>query len=589
MTNMLHQYWHHSRGRLGHIRGRRALVLVVVLVMVALLALLGASFTFFVHANLSTAIAEQERFQARMAAESGVQRAIVMLTRDPDDPSHTSDVGVWYDNPDEFRGAVVAGGEGEDPEAAGSATFRQRTDQETTYDPHAKPVWRFNVVARNYDDPETVRYGVTDECSKLDINLATAAQLQWLFEQVIPVDTENPVDIGVLVDSLLDWREPGAAPRANGAKDDYYLALDPPYACKKGPFSTVEELLLVRGFTAWVLYGEDYNRNGLLDFNENDGDETFPSDNADSELFAGVAPLLTVWSRELNTANDNRPRINLNLQDVDKLQEKLQPYVGGSVLNYILNVRAAGKKFNSVMNLLPAPPPPPPEEGAEEEPPTSAPTSPNEGPAGSPPEGENAAASQPVLSDLEQTAKPSEKKPATSQPVYQNLTDEEPPGGDQDLPLLLDRLTVQTAPAFSGRINISTAPRPVLITIEELSEADVEAIVVARRELAPEERATPAWLLTKGVLDEYKFRQILDKITTKSSVYTIETIGYADHVGVMERLSVALELRGPVAQVLYYRNLGGLGPAYRPHGDERRGITGMDSGGQGQGTARAKK
>ncbi|MFH1417749.1 MAG: hypothetical protein ABII12_05610, partial [Planctomycetota bacterium] len=58
-----------------------------------------------------------------------------------------------------------------------------------------------------------------------------------------------------------------------------------------------------------------------------------------------------------------------------------------------------------------------------------------------------------------------------------------------------------------------------------------------------------------------------------SSVFRVETIGYADHVGVVERLNVVFELRGPIAQVLYHRNLTGLGPAYTPHGLERRGIT----------------
>lgn len=566
--------------RQNRVGRRRALILAVVLVMVALLALLAASYSFMVHANISTVIAEQDRFKARMAAESGVQRAIVMLRRNPDDANYTSDVAKWFDNEVEFRGAVVAGGE-EGEDVGGLETLRGRSDTEDTYDSHAKTVWRYSLLAPNYDEPDGVRYGITDECSKLDLNLASEAQLRRLFEEVIPQSAEEPVDINVLVDSLLDWREPGTTPRTNGAKSDYYLALNPGYRCKGAAFSTVEELLLVKGFTAWVVFGEDYNRNGLLNVNEDDGDESFPPDNADNELFPGVAEYLTVWSRELNTSNDNRPRINLNLQDTEKLEEKLQPYIDGNVISYILRVRASGKLFNSVMNLVPAPPPPEVEE-SEQEVDTEAEQTPAAGlEAGgestSQPNDENGGGEMEESSDQEGTEEPSEKTPATSQPVaptaYQNLTDEEPPCGWEDLPLLLDRLTVATTPQFVGRINVSTAPREVLAMIDELTEPELENLATVRRELAPEEKATPAWLLTKNVLDENKFRTILDKITAKSSVFRIESVGFADDRGVVERLNVVIEMRGPISQVLYYRNMGGLGPAYRPHGDERIGLT----------------
>ncbi len=550
--------------------GRRGMILLVVLIMVVLLALLAASYTYKVHAHANTVLAEHYRFQARMAAESGIQRAIVLLRRNPEDPEYTDDLNQWFDNPEEFYGGIVYSIE----DASGSETFREReetgADEDATYDSQAEAVWRYSFYARNYDEPDKVRYGLTDECSKLDLNRATEDQLRTLFEMVIPDDPDNDVDIDVLVDSLLDWRERGGGPRANGAKDSYYQTLKPPYRCKSAVFSTVEELLLVRGFTGWVLFGEDYNRNGLLDANERDDDDSFPPDDGNEELFAGIAPFLTVWSREMNTSNDNRPRINLNLQDLDKLQEKMEEYFDGNLISYVMDVRSSGASFNSVMNLIPAPPPPEEEEDVYEEelPPESTLEEGEE--TTSQPGIENGEESQGDLSDQEQTSDTSENVQAPSQPVYQNLTAEEPPGSYEDLPLILDRLTAQAVPVFSGRLNVSTAPREVLAMIEELTEEELDAIVAARPEAPGEELATPAWLLTQGVVDENKFRQILDKITTKSSVYSIESVGYADHLGVVERLSVVLEMRGPIAQVLYYRNLTGLGPAYTPHGVEER-------------------
>ncbi len=564
---------------------RRALLLVVVLFMIALLSVLAASYAFLVNAHMSEIQMDHYRFQARMAAESGIQRAILMLRLNTEDQDFSTDLNRWFNNEQVFHGGIVMGAddrteEGED---------RTRKEENAAYDPEKERIWRYNLVAPNYQEPDTLRYGITDECARLDINTATETQLRLLFENVIPDDEDYPVDINVLVDSLLDWRESGDTPRANGAKDLYYQSLDPPYNCKKAAFSTVEELLLVRDFTPWVMFGEDYNQNGLLDVNEDDGRESFPPDNDDNELYKGIAPYLTVWSRELNVSNMKAPRINLNLQDTEKLREDLEEEFDGAIVDYIMDVRAAGKQFNSVMNLLPAPPPPEEEDGfdtgSEEESEPEATTQPDEDESNSETDAENAEGEGDDSSDLDETETASEnaeeESAASSTPTYTNLTDEEPPGTYEDLPLILDRLTVDAVPGYSGRINVSTASREVLATIAELTEEEIDAIMQTRPEVAGEELATPAWLLTQGVLDETKFRMLLDGrelaepraggiITAKSSVFRAEAVGYADNLGVIERIQVVFEMRGPIAQVLYHRNLTPLGPAYSPHGIEKR-------------------
>ena len=70
----------------------------------------------------------------------------------------------------------------------------------------------------------------------------------------------------------MNWRSPASAASADGASDSYYLSLPQPYNCKNSPFETVEELLLVEGVTPQLLYGDDTNRNGILDPNEFDID-----------------------------------------------------------------------------------------------------------------------------------------------------------------------------------------------------------------------------------------------------------------------------------------------------------------------------
>ena len=61
----------------------------------------------------------------------------------------------------------------------------------------------------------------------------------------------------VVVDSILDWRDPDDLYRMNGAETDYYQSLKEPYRCKNGNLDSIEELLLVRGVTPELFYGRN--------------------------------------------------------------------------------------------------------------------------------------------------------------------------------------------------------------------------------------------------------------------------------------------------------------------------------------------
>ena len=67
-------------------------------------------------------------------------------------------------------------------------------------------------------------------------------------------------DRDTVIDSILDWRDSNRDHRLNGAEEDYYRGLDPPYSCKDGPFDVVEELLLVRGVTPELFAGGEVGR-----------------------------------------------------------------------------------------------------------------------------------------------------------------------------------------------------------------------------------------------------------------------------------------------------------------------------------------
>jgi len=95
---------------------------------------------------------------------------------------------------------------------------------------------------------------VFDETGKISLNA------QALDESNLPIILENlgldDDTASIIADSILDWRDDNDAHRTHGAEDDYYEGLDRPYPAKDAPFDAVEELLLVRGVTREIFYGD---------------------------------------------------------------------------------------------------------------------------------------------------------------------------------------------------------------------------------------------------------------------------------------------------------------------------------------------
>jgi hypothetical protein len=103
-------------------------------------------------------------------------------------------------------------------------------------------------------DDGTYSWRISDEDGLVNINKARRPVLENLLKQC---GLGPGAERDTIIDSILDWRDPNREHHLNGAEEDYYRGLDPPYSCKDGPFSVVEELLLVRGVTPALFAGGD--------------------------------------------------------------------------------------------------------------------------------------------------------------------------------------------------------------------------------------------------------------------------------------------------------------------------------------------
>ena len=141
-----------------------------------------------------------------------------------------------------------------------------------------------------------------------------------------------------------------------------------------------------------------------------------------------------------------------------------------------------------------------------------------------------------------------------------------------DAAILFDKCTLDPTPQRFGLINIVTAPPRVLRCIEYLPEEVIPSIIQTRTMLSEPLKSTTAWLVTEGILTADEYAAIQNGITARGRQFTIESIGFADHLGMFTRLQVIVNMRGPLAQVVYYRDLTKLGLGYPIRGvkGERR-------------------
>jgi hypothetical protein len=95
---------------------------------------------------------------------------------------------------------------------------------------------------------------------KFDINLLlnpAAPQMEILQKALAEAGVTDPTQAGTIIDSMIDWVSPAPDARINGAKDEWYGRLNPPYYCKRGPIDDISELLLIRGITPEIYWGSN--------------------------------------------------------------------------------------------------------------------------------------------------------------------------------------------------------------------------------------------------------------------------------------------------------------------------------------------
>lgn len=525
---------------------RAGTALVVVLVVIVLLSLAAYSFSekMVLEAEAADFAARQAR--ARVAADSGVEYAAAILGGETAPGEETN----LYHDPAMFGGIFV-------PDSLGTSGSGM-----------------FTILAPAEVDgaAQQVRFGLIDESGKLNLNALTALELE---EEVLrDMFREIPGMTEDVADSILDWIDEDGDPRAFGAESDVYQSLVPPYFAKDGPLESLDELLLVNGVTPALLYGEDSNRNGLLDANENDGETSMPLDNADGILDLGWAAYFTVYSRETNLRGDGQPRIDVNDSVLVDLFDMLEEALGPDEAQFIVAYRMFG-----ATNV---PPLDESEDGEDGEIDATTDDALRRA-AGATARAIAGGDSEPLIKgDMDLTQGPSVEIASLYELVDAEVEAELTSGTttltspwssdasslEEAFTLLLDTVTTYSGDSIDGRININQARREVLLGIPEMDPNLVTAITASRQSTGEALdgggglRQTSAWLLADGLADVTMMRRLDPYITGRGDVYRIQVIGHSDRAGPVARIDAIIDATSFPPRVTGRRDLSKLGPGY---------------------------
>ncbi|MRR08304.1 MAG: general secretion pathway protein GspK, partial [Deltaproteobacteria bacterium] len=204
------------------IRSEKGIAIIMVLWVVTIMMALVISFSFLIRTEAHSTIFFKEGVQKKFIAEAAMERAILEL-------------------------------------------YHRQTYREQTVVVEGNEVVR--IDGRPYTGQiETGRYTfrLLSESGKIDINKMTDLTGIVLKNLLLSMDVSQE-KADTIVDSILDWIDSDNLRRLSGAEDEYYLSLQVPYRAKNAPFDTLEELLLVKGVTPDILFGNK-ERRGIIHY-----------------------------------------------------------------------------------------------------------------------------------------------------------------------------------------------------------------------------------------------------------------------------------------------------------------------------------
>ena len=557
-------------------RGRKAFVLLTVLVVIAFLALAAYRYNDLMRSEYLASHGAQRSAESRALAESGLNYSMAVLF-------------------------------------AGQGQLAVNTSQSLEVDPaNSSPLkGSFQIIQ------------VEEESAKLNLNSlldldSSGDTLRQVLEKVQSTIPEMTDDV---IAAIIDWMDEDDDLEEQGAETEYYMALDPPYRAKNAPVDSIEELLLVRGVTPALLNGSgtspglkslftvntrevNFESDGTTIVRLNEGDLTTLESGLSTALGEpSVSQFIMAYRLYGNTKSSGSSGGSSSAGG----GAASSPSSGGSS-----STSGASGGSSSTSGGLGSSSSQKPSTGS------SGPSSSSGGPSGGASSSgsssisaggtativssggtvtvtASAGATAPQSSSITivdpaklQTQIDQDKQPnffrqlkkvtsifdlastdvtvsyqSGNQKVSGTLKSplKDPSVASQYLPLLFSATSTASAPdsadkvELPAKLNVMAAPYEVLSLLPGLEDQDIQNILTNRPQPGDSTGDTLAWLLTKAQISASKLSRVEKYLTTRPKMVRVVSVGKLDGFGVTTVLEGMIDLSGPRPRLAGIRDL----------------------------------
>ena len=460
------------RLRTGRLRGS---VLIGLLWCLALLSVVVIGVLHTSRMDLLVVKNYGDRIQAHYLAVAGIEKAKALLYQEARERSRSGrhHSGKLYEAPEQFRDVTFGRGQ--------FRVFRHGRE----------------------DEGGGMLYGISDEESRLNVNVASADELGKLYGMTPDV-----------VAAILSWRTADNTATPGGADLEYYASLQPPSQPRNGPLQTVRELLMVRGISRELLLGSDAQQNGMPASGGDDRDET-----SLGTQDTGWAGLLTVDSSVKDITASGGDRVNVQTADERSLTgvQGITSEIAKAIVAY-----RGQHEFKTLADLLDV---------------TAAQ---NQNQLGRKPGGDTSGQDQSAQSPNAQS--PDGSPSASTGPKVVN---------EQLLMDIGDDITIQKGEDLAGVVNINTASLDVLACLPGMSRELAQAIISYRTSSGffPN---TACLLKVPGLTTDI-FKQVAARVSVRSETFRILCEGKVTSTGTRQRIQEIVHIGLSDLTTLSYR------------------------------------
>jgi len=232
--------------------GKNGAALIVVMWVLVIISLIVSTFAFEMQLEARLISLQRKRFKADQLALAGIELAKAMLAFEEENPEED----IVYEDPYLNEAAKIAEG---------------------------VPVSFTEDVGDG-----TLVLNIDYEKGRQNIHKMSKEEWTELFDQAgIPNDEYDS-----LLGCLTDWEDKNDTHQLNGAESDDWFYRERDYECKNAPVDTIDELLLIKGWTQEILYGT-------------------PSEEESDNPIQGIAEQLTTWGDgKINPNSASREVLN---------------------------------------------------------------------------------------------------------------------------------------------------------------------------------------------------------------------------------------------------------------------------------------